>query len=274
MSNKSLFAPKLALAASLLIGSASLSHAQSAYGVDGDGQLFSVDLAKPEAVTPVAKLNFKPVGIDFLPGSKTLYALGVDDSKAQLYTIDTQSGAATAVGAGFPLKGEKYDLTGAKAYGFDFNPTTLQADGSIRIRLTASNGTNLRLHSVTGGVAATDGAIKGSIGAVAYTNSANAITPKDGKTELFDIDTDENTLSLQNPPNDGVLVPVGSLGVKVGHDAAFDIHTSAAGVNTAYLVNPTGKKSSDLYIVDLKTGAAQKAGKIKAGFKGGFAIVP
>lgn len=266
--------PQPALLVALAAAACACASAQTAYLVNSDAQLFRVDLARPASLAVVAQLGFTPAAIDFLPGSRTLYALAVESSTGRIYTVDTATGATRPVGDGFPLKGAHYDLTGVTSFGFDFNPATLQADGSIRIRLTAANGANLRLHSATGAVAATDGAIKGSVTAAAYTNNAKAVTPKDGQTELFDIDTAAGTLALQSPPNDGVLAPVGPLGVTVSPAAAFDIHTSAAGVNTAYLVDPAGRNRSAVYTVDLKTGAATRIAELMADVSGGFALVP
>ena len=69
------------------------------------------------------------------------------------------------------------------------------------------------VHPETGAVAATDGNINPSdpsVAAVAYTNSfAGAAT-----TILYDIDVASNKLYKQNPPNNGTLELVGSLGLR------------------------------------------------------------
>lgn len=63
-------------------------------------------------------------------------------------------GDGTPVGDTFPSKVTDhqacdYSPLGATV-GLDFNPRTLQADGSVRIRVVTSNGRNLRLTSDTG----------------------------------------------------------------------------------------------------------------------------
>ena len=102
------------------------------------------------------------------------------------------------------------------SFGFDFNPTV------DRIRLVTNNDQNLRLNPETGMVAATDGTINpavATITAVAYTNSfAGAST-----TTLYDIDVASDKLFIQNPPNNGTLTAVGSLGVQALGEAGFDI---------------------------------------------------
>ena len=112
-------------------------------------------------------------GLDFRPNTGQLYALGYNQTsgEARLYTIDLNTGVATAVGASAitlrPNMGK---------VGFDFNPTV------DRIRVTGSDNSNFRLHPVTGAIAATDmnlafaaadvnASVNPSIGAVAYTNS-------------------------------------------------------------------------------------------------------
>ena len=103
-------------------------------------------------------------------------------------------------------------LAGA-SFGFDFNPTV------DRIRLTSDARQNLRLNPDTGATAAVDGALTyaaGDPGAAstprivgsAYTNSVAGATT----TQLFDLDAGRDALVLQNPPNNGTLVTVGSLG--------------------------------------------------------------
>ena len=113
---------------------ANSSHALTGYGVDANRQLFSFDVngIAPAPVTNIgAPLAFLPEGIDFRPSSNTLYAIDVGPNTSQLYTIDINSGVATAVGAGFTSTGivnaVPYDLTTSTAFGFDFNPKTLQA---------------------------------------------------------------------------------------------------------------------------------------------------
>ncbi len=223
---------------------------QVGYGVDNDGGLFRFDLLNPNnAVTSIGFMSFAPEGIDFRPGTNTLYAINIDtlDSKMKLYTVDITTAAATQIGTGFSLSGSvnnvAYDITTARTFGFDFNPTTLQGDGSIRIRLVADNGTNMRLNSATGQIAAVDTSLAYVAGdtnagtvplvdAAAYINS-NAATAG-GTTQLFVLDYGTDDLSLQNPPNGGVLNTLGPIGVTVNAlpNVGFDILTDVGSVDT------------------------------------------
>ena len=170
----------------------------------------------PAPVTNIgAPLPFVPEGIDFRPSSSTLYAIDVGPNTVQLYTINILTGAPTAVGAGFNSTGPGYDLTTSSNFGFDFNPKTLQGDGSMRIRLVNTSNQNLRLNSSTGLVANVDTPLvippaqSPFVDAVAYINNkAEGAGPA---TTLFDMDSRNDSLYTQAPPNDGTLNLVGAV---------------------------------------------------------------
>jgi len=282
-------------------------HAQKGYGVNGSGQLFSffVNAAAPAPVTNIgAPLSFVPEGIDFRPSSQTLYAIDVGANTVQLYTIDITTGVAAAVGAGFNSTGVvnavPYDLTTSSNFGFDFNPKTLQGDDSMRIRLVNTANQNLRLNSSTGLITNVDTQLviqpSGNspfVDAVAYIN--NVAEPAGPLTTLYDMDTRNDTLYTQDPPNNGALNLVGAFGVDL--DAVtrvhFDIYTDPASVDptiggdTGYAVlkrpdtppapGPTG--SYLLYNVNLTTGQTLQGRLVgsavtPANFDGGFAVLP
>lgn len=272
--------------------------AQLGYGVNASGGLFNFNLANPSAaVFNVGNLGFVPEGIDFRPGSNTLYAINVGPTTTQLYTVSITTGAATPIGAGFPSTvAGSYDLAAGTSFGFDVNPTTLQGDGSIRIRLVSNNGQNLRLHSATGLVAAVDTALNpGSptVDASAYINS-NAATIG-GTTALYALDFTTDSLLLQNPPNAGTLALVGSFGVGFNAlaNTSFDILTAAAdadvgiGGDTGYAVlrrpdAPLGGPFGQwmIYNVNLGTGSMTSGalvgiagGNPSADFTGGLAVI-
>lgn len=262
-----------ALALASALASASVGHAQLAYGVDVSGGLFSFNLSSPGSVTSIGNLGFTPAAIDFRPGTSTLYAVSIDAGTGQgsLFTVNTTSGAATLVGSGFNAAG----LIGAGPIGFDFNPTTLQTDGSLRIRLVDGDGSNFRLNSDTGGIGVTDTAINGVEGAViagsAYTNSDLAVMAGAGTTALYYIDSASDALLLSSNPNGGVVGKVGDgLGVAIGEKIGFDIY-SGASAEIGYILDPTCNAAT-LYSVDLGTGVATLIGSVARTFSGGFAI--
>ncbi|SMC00197.1 conserved hypothetical protein [Hymenobacter roseosalivarius DSM 11622] len=186
------------------------------------------------------------LAIDFRPATGQLYGVS---SASRLYVINQNTGAARAVGTGAFTPAVAGNLVG-----FDFNPTV------DRIRLVTSTGQNLRLNPETGTVAATDGAINGAANAAltgaAYTNNTNGVTT----TALYAINSQNQQLYLVNPPNDGTLVPVGSLNLNVSGDGGFDIDAKTGTALGLYPVN--GKPT--LFAVDLTTGAARSLAQYAA----------
>ncbi|MES2573386.1 MAG: DUF4394 domain-containing protein [Bacteroidota bacterium] len=202
------------------------------------------NLATPTSTTAITGLpdGEKIVSIDYRPATGQLYAIG---TSSRLYFINEESGLATALGSTAFTPA----ISGATAV-INFNPTV------DRIRLVTPTGQNLRLHPELGTVAATDGPINGgsspSIGAVAYTNSiAGAAT-----TQLFDIDFTQDKLYLQNPPNNGTLEEVGSLGVDFAGVGNFDILPD----NSSALAVTYNNNVSTLFTVNLTSGKAEKVG--------------
>jgi hypothetical protein len=197
------------------------------------------------------------LGIDFRPATGQLYALG---STGQLYRLDVETGAATAVGvAQAPVAGVEI--------GFDFNPTV------DRIRVVGGGGQNLRLHPVTGEVAGVDtdlaydagdagaGQAPRAVGA-AYTASFFGST----RTTLYDIDAERDVLVRQGSdggapisPNTGSLFTVGALGVDVSDLAGVDI--AATGAAFAVLV-PADSSAPQLHAINLATGALIPLGQV------------
>ncbi len=210
----------------------------------GSGSMVSKAITGLDAMATI-------VGIDQRPATGQLYALA---SNSRLYTINTASGAATAIGAAFmtPLEGT--------SFGFDFNPTV------DRIRVVSNTGQNLRLHPTTGAVAAVDGTIKPAgamVDAVAYTNNFPGATT----TTLFDVDAATDMLYMQTPPNNGDLTNGKALGIDISSESGFDIGGTS---NMAWGIFKVGMNTS-LYSVNLSTGMATSLMPISANVKG-FAV--
>lgn len=211
-----------------------------AYAVDNANTLLIFNPMNPAPITKSItgiQSGELIVGLDFRPANGQLYALG---STSRIYTINTSSGAAAAVGSG-PFSPA---LSGSD-FGFDFNPTV------DRIRLVSNLGQNLRLHPETGAVAATDGNLNPgtpTITGAAYTNNFAGAT----STTLFDLDSNVDKLFRQDPPNPGGLVEVGNLGVNVEAANGFDIGGTSG---TAYALLTVGG-TTRVYTINLTTGAA------------------
>lgn len=276
--------------------------AQIGYGVNAASTLFSFDTDIPSVVTTIGPVGFLPEGIDFQPGTATLYAIDIGPNTTQLYTIDIATGAATPVGAGFnssgSVNGVPYNLTANQTYGFDFNPKTVQGDTSMRIRLVGTSGVNLRLDSLSGQIAAVDTSLLISpsgaspfVDAAAYINNIPAAS---GTTALYDMDSRNDKLYLQNPPNAGTLTEVGPFGVTIDANAniGFDIYTTPGDADPtiggdfgfAVLTRPDAPINGPLgayllYDVNLATGGLTNGALVGPAatpfdFVGGFSVLP
>lgn len=235
--------------AAAAMGLAAADSPTTLVGLSSDNTLVLFGSSSPGKISriKVSGVNGTLLGIDLRPANGQLY--GVSDTH-DLYTIDPATGVATrASSLSVAFKG------GARS-GVDFNP---QAD---RLRLNGANAQNLRIN-VDLGATATDGTLayasrdrnagkQPSVSATAYTNSVASA----GSTKTFDIDSNLDVLVLQEPPNEGVLVTVGSLGVDFEPLSGFDIVTNR-GTNTAFAAS-----GSTLYTINLSTGAATKLGTI------------
>lgn len=194
------------------------------------------------------------LAIDFRPAVPLgrLYAI---TNQGRLYRIDDPTtGAAVAVGPG------GLPVPAGAGIGFDFNPTV------DRIRMISETNSNVRLHPDLGTLVFTDGSLNFAAtdvnagadpgaSAGAYTNNFAGATT----TTLYDIDTDRDILVTQVPPNSGTLNTVGSLGVNVNAVNGFDISGMSS---VAYAALNSGTTQSQLYTINLATGAASQVGWI------------
>lgn len=205
-----------------------------------------LQIFNPENPQPVTKAitglqtGENILGIDFRPLNGQLYALG---SSSRIYTINLGTGAATAVGTQLPT------LLSGTEFGFDFNPVV------DKIRVVSNTGQNLRLDPVAGGITGTDTNLSPTpvaVSAAAYTNNFAGTTA----TELFVIDYNTDKLYLQNPPNGGILVERGALGINIAQANGFDIGSTS---QKAYLMATVGTETK-LYTVNTTTGAAASLG--------------
>lgn len=212
-----------------------------AYAADASGKLFRFNPLDPEP----SMVDFQGlisgeqiVGLDFRPANGQLLAVS---NKSQLYAVNPSNGMLTAIGNPF------MPMIDGERIGFDFNPTV------DRIRLVTNTGQNLRLHPDLGTVVATDGKLNPGtpmVSGAAYTNNFAGTTA----TTLFVLDHGTGMLYTQTPPNDGVLVPVGSLGVSVTGQNGFDIGGNSG---NAFAVLTVGS-AAGVYTINLMTGAATK----------------
>lgn len=212
-----------------------------AYATTEDNMLYRFDPTDPsenavqlEGLTDGETI----VGLDFRPANGQLYAI---TSMSRLMTVNTANGELELVGSGLnpALEGT--------SFGFDFNPTV------DRIRLVSNSGQNLRLHPDLGTVAEVDGSLNPDspyINGAAYTNNFATAS----STVLFVIDSETNMLYTQDPPNDGVLNPVGELGINIDADNGFDIGGYSNSAFALLQVDGAG----GIYQINLSSGEASK----------------
>ena len=228
-------------------------------GLTTDNRLVGFNPRSPNTLSSdVAITGLNPgesiLGIDFRPADSQLWALS---SAARLYTLNPVTGAATFRVA---LSAEPTDVTapftgldGSATLSVDFNPVP------DRMRVITPAGQNLRINVATGATI-TDGTINrisgpASVLGAAYTNSFAGTT----STRLFDLESNNSVLALQNPPNDGTLVNVGALGLNITGMAGLDIAGGDNGLVLAALrTGTTG--AFTLRSISLLTGASSLYG--------------
>lgn len=231
----------------------------TAYALTTSNRLVRFNTSAPgtalSAVT-ISGLNIgdQVQGIDFRPATGQLYGLVRDllGTGYRLITINTSTGASTAVAPVNPAP------TG-NVFGFDFNPVP------DRIRIVSDADQNLRVNPADG-VALVDGTLayaaadtntgqNPNIAGAGYTNSFTGTAA----TTLYDIDFNLDILVTQNPPNNGTLNTVGSLGVDTTNLVGFDIGSA----NNAFAALTLATDSvSKLYTINLATGRASLVGNI------------
>ena len=234
-----------------------LGSAAVIYAASNTNNLLQFNSATPTqidsslSVTGLSGENI--LGIDFRPADGKLYAV---TNGNKLYTINTNTGAATAVGTGLGVA-----LNGT-AFGFDFNPSI------DRLRIVSETDRNYVIDPNTGLATLTTNLAYGAgdpnfglnpnVTGSAYSNNTAAAP----STQLYGIDTNLDIL-VKQANSAGTLTTVGSLGLNTSATTGFDIE-SGTGIAYAAML-PQGDSTSNLYTINLATGAATLLGQIDGG---------
>ena len=222
------------------------AHAANVVALTGDREIQWVD-TNTMAVTGsvnIDETHGMVLGIDVRPADGMLYGVFADGT---IGTINPETGAVT------PVSTLSTTLPDGVTATVDFNPA---AD---RLRVMGSDGTSFRVNVDTGEVIVdgsheyADGNSEAMVISGAYTNSFAGTD----STQLFNIDGAQGWLVLQDPPNDGVLNPVGEIGFEAEY-VGFDIYSDGMGGNEAWLM-----KGASLFSVDLESGMAMEVGLIE-----------
>lgn len=227
-----------------------------AYGITADGlTMASFYTDTPGTLNWVQDVtglsgDTRLVGVDQQVQNGLMYGLG---EQGGIYTISTPpTTSAVVVTKVSQLKVALYGTS----FDIDFNPA---AD---RLRVISNNGQNLR-HNLNDGTTVADTnlnipplttAATGVTGA-AYTN--NDLVGATGTT-LTNVDTYNDQITIQSPPNAGNLVATGLLGFDANLEAGYDIFSTLTNgkttANTAFAaLTPYGGRAS-FYGIDILTG--------------------
>ncbi|HEX8323599.1 MAG TPA: DUF4394 domain-containing protein [Tepidisphaeraceae bacterium] len=241
----------------------------AAVGLTSNNSLVEFDTDTPGTLTGSVAVSGLQAGesllaIDFRPSTGQLYGLG---SSSRLYTIDRDTGAATAVGGVFavPLVGSRFSM--------DFNPfadalrVVSEADQDLRINV--NTGAVVDANANTNGVQpdgtlAYAGGDSGAglnplIAAVGYSGNFSGTAA----TTLYGIDSERDVLVTQGSPsgapvspNSGTLLTVGALGVDATSRASLDVASSSRGNEAILVTGASSANTSPFYRIDLTTGRA------------------
>jgi trimeric autotransporter adhesin len=234
------------------------------YALTESNKLVSFNAALPKKVCTTATLTGQAggeniVGIDVRPADATMYALG---SAGNLYTVDPVTGTLTAKATLAAQPGDDFPFTALTGtnFSFDVNP------GTDLIRVTTDLGANMRIGPDDGEVKTdTNLTPAGSVfGAAAYGNSFVSTI----LSNFYTIDATTDSLQIVGRPSgntiNGDIQTIGALGVgDISAVAGFNIngltnHGLAA-------LNVGGATTSDLFDINLATGAATRIDTIGGG---------
>ncbi|WP_420466809.1 DUF4394 domain-containing protein [Panacagrimonas sp.] len=236
------------------------------FAVRGGNQLVTFTINSPgDSVLPVGMIPLNGgesvVGLDFRPATDELFAL---TNSGRLLPVSPVDASATEINANVASAATPPLLAGAR-FGVDFNPA---ADA---LRIVSDLAQNLRVPTNLALPAIVDGTLgyRQGVTAAGYTNPDPGATG----TELFVIDTQNDRLFLQNPPNEGILVGRGLLGVGDvssvnGHDVVRD-----GTVNEHYALLTVAPGNTNLYTINPVDGAATPVGMtLAAGLYKGLTV--
>ncbi len=234
------------IAMPLLALSMPTAGAHDMVAIDEAGNMVRFSDKNPNAIENVAiwGTSARLVGIDVRPSDGQLYGVATDGS---IYRIDSGNGKVTPMGR--MSIGNVGSITMV-----DFNPV---AD---RLRVVTAEGRSLRVNVDTGETIE-DGRLSYvtaksfMVAAGGYTNSLKGATT----TQLYQIDTANLALALQDPPNAGTLNQVNAIAMTGGTKdmKGGDVITDPRGVSLAYVV-----RGSRLYSIQIPSGQISLLGQI------------
>ena len=229
------------------------------YGVDTQNRLVTFSGQTPASIARTTLTGLQTgeriiFGLDVRPANKQLLALG---STSRLYRIDPATGAATVIGT-TPFRAAARRSVVRLRLQSHRRPDPAHvgcATGPSPPSGHRRNGRRRRDAHLCGrrrgsGCDAADRRLR--------------LHKQRGRShhrrQLFNLDAGRDALVHQNPPNNGTLISVGSLGV--------DVATTPASTSPASTVSPMPRfrrrvgRHAQLYTINLTTGAATAVGRI------------
>ena len=228
-------------------------RSRTLFATTDQNKLVQFESKRPERIKDIRAISGLPAGvtlsgIDFRPATGDLYGVGSD---SVVYRVNPRTGIAIAEGPAFTP-----GLTG-RFFGVDFNPVV------DKLRVVSDAGQNLRLNVDEGTLLSADKGLNPGtprIVGAAYANSSFSAT-RPAATMLYVVDSAKDTISVQNPPNDGTLTNPVRLPFDVTDQSGFDI----AGADDRGYLATTQRRGAGLYMVEPASGRTRYAGRIGGG---------
>lgn len=238
--------------------------ATTAFVTNGVRRMLRFNTAAPGTILATVDItgSFDPteqiIGIESRPSNGMLYAITQDSLNAgRIYTIDTNSGAATLVAT------LSAALNGS-FFGMDFDPTI------DSIRVISDTGSDIQVDPDNGNVTANSAPAYASgdvnfptpptMTAIGYSDNY----PGSTNTTLYGIDTNLSSLAVESASTSGELNTIGALGEPVIEQAGFDIRTVGSQTNPMDMGFLMSQSSGELFVVNLETGATTSLGEVSA----------
>jgi len=276
------------IVSSTVVALSGVAHGQTIYGMTAVGSdssapglgLVRFDAATPATIIPVGSFTGVVAGqsvrsIDFRPANGLLYAISTFDSSAQLYTVDLNTAALTAVGSGFSL-----GMSTTARVEMDFNPVADRVRIVTGSQISPGTNNNYRVNPDSGALVATDTNLNWNLGdpsaaansvsivGGAYTNNF----PGSTSTTLYawDFTTDDlvtiGGIGGTPSPNTGTMFTVAEATSFLTGLAALGMDIGPSS-NTLFVTHddPANATLMSLYTRDLTTGAESLVGAYPAG---------
>lgn len=254
--------PRIWVGAALALTALS-SQAVTLVGLTSSNEIATIDTTDIAGATRTAITGLAAgdrfVGIDLRPKDNKIYGVTLSN---QIYTVDSMTGATSFVAAL-----STSIVNPGSAFGIDFNPVADFGTGAS-LRFVSSSGNNYAINASTGLVGNLAGSIAAGFTAVSYRNSTPLPTAAPASTELYYINSTNDTLSsAPSAFNAPTITTIGALGVDVLRANGFEILSDGQAF-AALNVDAGTSLATSIYAINLATGAATSLGEFNGTLSG------